>query len=136
MRARWMAVLVCVAATATGYGQSGTASNGNTPAAKNWAYPLGDQGATRYSTLSQITTANVGTLTRAWTFHTGTGRFAYPPMIVDGVIYFSAPSGIFAVDGVKGTLLWRYPEGPITPLSAATAAAAAAAAPGSLASVA
>lgn len=128
MKARWTALILAVAATASGFGQSGAVTPGNTPAAKNWAYPLGDQGATRYSTLNQITTANVGKLARAWTFHTGTGRFAYPPMIVDGVIYFSAPGGIFAVDGTKGTLIWKYPEGPITPMSATAAAAAQAAA--------
>ena len=119
---RYAAVLlILVAATLSAQSQ---APNG--AAGKDWAYPLGDQGAQRYSSLKQITTSNVTRLERAWVFHTGTGRFAYPPMIVDGVIYFSAPSGIFAVDGVKGTLLWKYPEGPIVPASAATLAAAAA----------
>ncbi|MEO8483018.1 MAG: PQQ-binding-like beta-propeller repeat protein [Acidobacteriota bacterium] len=121
---RYAAVLlVCVATTLSLQGQ---APNG--AAGKDWAYPLGDQGAQRYSSLTQITTANVGKLTRTWTFHTGGGRFAFPPMIVDSVIYFSAPNGIFAVDGVKGTLIWKYPEGPITPMVASAGAAAAAAA--------
>jgi glucose dehydrogenase len=48
-------------------------------AGKDWPSPLGDPGATRFSTLTQINTANVKTLTRAWTFHTGSARFAYPP---------------------------------------------------------
>jgi len=119
---KYVAVLsLCVVATLAVQGQ---APNG--AAGKDWAYPLGDQGAQRYSSLNQITTANVGKLTRAWTFHTGAGRFSFPPMIVDSVIYFSAPNGIFAVDAVKGTLIWKYPEGPIVPASAATLAAAAA----------
>ena len=38
---------------------------------KDWVYYGQDQGATRYSTLAQITTDNVTRLKRAWTFHTG-----------------------------------------------------------------
>jgi glucose dehydrogenase len=121
---RYVAVLsLCVIATLSVQGQSP-----NGAAGKDWAYPLGDQGAQRFSSLKQITTENVAKLTRAWTFHTGAGRFSFPPMIVDSVIYFSAPNGIFAVDAVKGTLIWKYPEGPIVPASAEALAAAAAAA--------
>ncbi len=123
---RYVAVLMmCVAATLYGQVQNG-APNG--PAGRDWAYPLGDQGAQRYSALKQITAENVGKLQRAWVFHTGGGRFAYPPMVVDGVIYFTNPNGVFAVDGVKGTLIWKYPEGAIKPMSAEAAAASAAAA--------
>src|SRR5215470_3204140 len=80
-----------------------------TEAGRDWAYPLGDPGATRYSSLSQISTSNVQNLTRAWTFHTGSGRFAYPPMVVNSVMYFSAPNGVFAIDAVTGQQIWKYP---------------------------
>jgi quinoprotein glucose dehydrogenase len=81
----------------------------NTTAGRDWAFPLGDPGATRFSSLNQINTSNVQNLTRAWTFHTQSGRFAYPPMVVDSVMYFTAPNGVFAVDAVTGQQIWKYP---------------------------
>ena len=54
---------------------------------KDWVYYGQDQGATRYSTLAQITTSNVSSLKRAWTFHTGdkSGFFESTPLAIDGV---------------------------------------------------
>ena len=40
----------------------------------NWASQSGDYSATRYSTLDQINTSNVGQLKVAWTFSTGVLR--------------------------------------------------------------
>ena len=82
-------------------------------AGRDWVYHLGDQGGSRFSTLTQINTSNVATLKRAWTFRTGSGRFAGSPMVVDGVMYFSAPNGMYAVDAVSGQQIWKYvPDGP------------------------
>src|SRR5215204_1145568 len=77
-------------------------------AGNNWTSNLGDQGGTRFSTLTQITTSNVARLKRAWTFHTGSGRFAGSPMVIDSVMYFSAPNGVYAVDSVTGKQIWKY----------------------------
>ena len=49
------------------------------PAGNNWPHHLGDQGGTRFSTLNQINVSNVSNLKRAWTFKTGSGRFAELP---------------------------------------------------------
>ncbi len=49
---------------------------------------------------------------RAWTFRTESGRFASAPMAIDGVMYFSAPNGVYAVDGATGTLIWKYVPAP------------------------
>src|SRR4051794_5777147 len=84
------------------------AQTGSSPAGRDWTYNLGDQAGTRFSTLTQITTSNVNRLKRAWTFHTGSGRFAGSPMVIDGVMYFSAPNGVFAVDAVTGQQIWKY----------------------------
>jgi glucose dehydrogenase len=73
------------------------------PAGNNWPHHLGDQGGTRFSTLTQINISNVSSLKRAWTFKTGSGRFASSPMVVDSVMYFSAPNGVYAIDAVTGT---------------------------------
>jgi glucose dehydrogenase len=77
-------------------------------AGRNWASPQGDPGSTRYSTLTQINATNVTRLRRAWTFKTGSGRFAGSPMVVDGVMFFSAPNGVFAIDATTGKEIWRY----------------------------
>jgi glucose dehydrogenase len=77
-------------------------------AGRDWVYHLGDQGGTRFSTLDQINVANVAGLKRAWTFKTGSGRFASAPMVIDSVMYFSAPNGVYAVDAVSGAQIWKY----------------------------
>ena len=76
----------------------------------DWTYYHGDQGATRFSTLTQINTGNVKSLKRAWTFHTGddSGFFESTPIVVDSVMYFSARTGVFALDAVTGTQIWKY----------------------------
>ena len=105
------------------------------PAGRDWPYHLGDQGGTRFSTLNQINVSNVSNLKRAWTFKTGSGRFASSPMVVDSVMYFSAPNGVYAVDAVTGVQIWKYapetaPTAPAAPpASPAPAPATPAAAP-------
>src|SRR5690349_21648933 len=69
-------------------------------AGRDWPYPQADPGGSRYSTLTQINPTNVKTLQRAWTFRTGAGRFASAPMVIDSVMYFSAPNGVYAIDAV------------------------------------
>ncbi len=90
-------------------------------AGRDWPNHLGDQGGTRFSTLNQINTSNVATLKRAWTFKTGSGRFASSPMVVDSVMYFSAPNGVYAIDAVTGTQLWKYSPVPEPAPAAGTA---------------
>src|SRR5919108_930973 len=78
--------------------------------AGNWLYYGQDQGATRYSTLAQITTDNVAQLTRVWTFNTGdkSGFFESTPLVIDGLMYLSAQNGVFAVDPLTGQQLWKF----------------------------
>jgi glucose dehydrogenase len=105
-------------ASATLAGVVTLAQNANRAAGRDWPYHLGDQGGTRFSTLNQINVSNVATLKRVWTFHTGSGRFAGSPMVVDSVMYFSAPNGVFAVDAVTGKQLWKYVPGDEDPAPA------------------
>jgi glucose dehydrogenase len=106
------------------------AQGGGQPAGANWPLPGGDQGGTRFSTLKQIDTANVANLERAWTFHTQSGRFAGAPMVVDSVMYFSAPNGVYALDAVTGTQIWKYAPAAPAPATAPEPAAGNSAAPG------
>jgi glucose dehydrogenase len=77
----------------------------------NWVYYGQDQGATRFSTLTQITADNVTKLTRAWTFHTGdkSGFFESTPIVVDSVMFFAAGNGFYALDAVTGQQIWKVP---------------------------
>ncbi len=90
-------------------------AQGGNQAGSDWANHQGDPGGTRYSTLSQINTTNVKSLTRAWTFRTNSGRFASSPMVVDGIMYFSAPNGVYAIDGATGVQIWKYAPESATP---------------------
>ncbi len=83
----------------------------STRAQNEWVHSGQDAGASKFSSLAQIDTSNVHTLTRAWTFHTGddSGFFESTPLVVDNMLYFASPqSGFFALDPVTGQQLWRY----------------------------
>src|ERR1700679_236409 len=66
-----------------------------------------------YSTLNQINRENVHSLQVAWTFDTGDqhpkSEFECNPIVVDGVLYATTPSGhVVALDGATGALRWRF----------------------------
>jgi glucose dehydrogenase len=84
-------------------------ASGPVSAQKNWASFGQDQGATRFSDLKQITTANVQKLTRAWTFHTGVKTANQTtPLVVDSVMFISASNGYYALDAVTGSQIWKF----------------------------
>jgi quinoprotein glucose dehydrogenase len=76
----------------------------------NWAHVGQDPGHAKYSTLDQINTGNVHTLQQAWTFHTGdkSGFFESTPLVIDGVMYLSAQNGVFALDPLSGSQIWKF----------------------------
>jgi quinoprotein glucose dehydrogenase len=98
MKSSIAALLVLIAGATSAHAQN------------NWVYYGQDQGATKYSTLAQITTENVKDLTRAWTFHTGAsgGFFETTPLVIDGVMYLNAGNAFFALDPITGTQIWKY----------------------------
>src|SRR6187455_3870957 len=83
----------------------------STSAQNNWTSFGQDPGATKFSTLTQINADNVKNLTRAWTFHTGdtSGFFESGLLVIDGVMYFSAQNGVYALDAATGQQIWKYP---------------------------
>lgn len=69
---------------------------------------------TYYSPLARIDTSNAATLGYAWSFdlHTTRGVEA-TPVVVDGVMYASAPWGfVYAVDARTGKELWSFDPHP------------------------
>ena len=77
---------------------------------QNWLTFWGDYKGVRHRTLDQINTANVKSLKLEWMFQVPVGgRFETVPLVVDGVMYFTAPDGYaFAADARTGRQLWRY----------------------------
>jgi quinohemoprotein ethanol dehydrogenase len=66
--------------------------------------------AAHYSPLQQITDKNIGALGLAWYLDIDSPMgLVAEPLIVDGVIYVSAPqSRVYAVDAATGKLLWSF----------------------------
>jgi quinohemoprotein ethanol dehydrogenase len=107
-----------------------------TPSGNNWLSYYGDLSGSRYSSLNQITTSNVGSLKQVWQMSLGTctasiiagnpvlpgapkgapnnptncGSMESNPVAVDGVLYTTnAPLGeTFAIDAATGAIIWKY----------------------------
>jgi alcohol dehydrogenase (cytochrome c) len=72
------------------------------PATETWPTYNGDYSGKRYSTLSQINATNINSLTLAWAFHTHTAAIKSTPLEVNGVLYFSTPDNVWAIDARFG----------------------------------
>jgi len=88
-------------------------------AGADWPAYGGTYGAQRYSTLAQITPANVGRLQRAWLIHTGDlpasaqARKQYgaetTPLKVGSSLYLCTPKNILmSLDAATGQTRWRF----------------------------
>src|SRR5258706_9987355 len=104
------------------------------PPTDAWPTHHGDYSGRRYSTLKQINGSNVTSLTLAWIYRANTsqggaitggegpetppasaGMGAFggleiksTPLLVNGVLYFSAPDHVWAVDARNGREIWHY----------------------------
>ncbi len=77
----------------------------------DWPRYTGDLAGTRFSTLKQINTQNVQTLTSAFTV-AGVGS-QETPIVINGVMYVSTPGGVLAVEADTGKEVWRYGPVPV-----------------------
>ena len=72
-------------------------------------------GAQRFSPLAQITKANVGSLRQAWAFDTGAQDLQVTPVVIDGLMYVTAGSTVFALQPETGVQVWKYvADGPVS----------------------
>jgi alcohol dehydrogenase (cytochrome c) len=80
----------------------------------NWLTYSGTLNGHRYSTLTQITPANVGNLELKWVFQARSlEKFEATPLVVDGVLYtVQAPNDIVAIDAATGRTFWVYSHRP------------------------
>jgi acido-empty-quinoprotein group A len=78
------------------------------PATDTWPTYNGDYSGKRFSTLDQINAGNINSLTLAWAFPTHSTTIKSTPLEANGVLYFSVPDNIWAVDARFGRSLWHY----------------------------
>ena len=79
------------------------------PPSDTWPGYHGDYSGERHSALTQINVQNVPELGLAWAFQTGqSNTIKSSPLVVDGVIYFTLPDNVYAVDARSGRQVWHY----------------------------
>jgi alcohol dehydrogenase (cytochrome c) len=84
-------------------------NTGSVPAVdKQWPTFLGDSSGKRFSALTQIDKSDVSSLTLGWAFQTHGATIKATPLMVDGVLYFSAPDHVWAVDARTGSQVWEF----------------------------
>ena len=94
-----------------------TAAQLGAPAGDDWLMHMGNLKGHRYSSLTQISKANVGTLKLAWKINLGycatknaaCGSFEANAVVAGGVQYLQDPFGaVYALDGATGARLWKW----------------------------
>src|SRR5579859_2206797 len=80
----------------------------------DWLLPAKTYAGNRYTELTQINKANVGTLRIAWeTSLADDGEQEAAPLIWNGTMYLSTPhDGVLALDASNGKLHWQTPYNP------------------------
>ena len=85
------------------------------PGAESWPTYNGDYSGRRHSSLNQINASNATALTSAWVYRAsnyGAAGFGSvvksTPILVNGVLYFTMPDNVWAVDARNGREIWHY----------------------------
>jgi alcohol dehydrogenase (cytochrome c) len=82
-----------------------------------WPTYNGDYSGRRFSPLEQITASNVTALTLAWQYRigdvsqqrgVGEPTIKSTPLMVNGVVYFTIPDHVYALDARTGEQIWQY----------------------------
>src|SRR6202522_1940422 len=78
------------------------------PPVDTWPTYNGDYTGRRYSPLDLINKSNVHGLTLAWAFQTHSVSVKSTPLEVNGVLYFSVPDHVWAIDATTGRQVWHF----------------------------
>ena len=85
--------------------------------ADTWPTYNGDYSGRRYSSLAQIDASNIDSLAIAWMYRingigaqrgVGEPSIKSTPLMVNGVLYFTIPDHVFAIDARTGEHIWQY----------------------------
>ena len=83
----------------------------------SWTTYNGDYSGRRFSSLQQIDSGNAGKLALAWFYRitnvgpqrgVGNPTVKSTPLMVDGVLYFTIPDHVWAIDARTGEEIWHY----------------------------
>ena len=87
------------------------------PPADAWPTYNGDYSGRRYSPLRQIDASNLGSLGIAWMYRisgvgplrgVGSPVIKSTPLMANGVMYFTIPDHVFALNARSGELIWQF----------------------------
>ena len=75
----------------------------------DWPTYNGDPGGNRYTTLTQIDKSNVARLAPRWVYSIpNAGQLQVTPVVVDGIMYVTAPNECYALDAGSGRQIWHF----------------------------
>jgi acido-empty-quinoprotein group A len=113
---RFLISTVFVSASALLMGQGLDPAKLLTLPTDTWPTYNGDYSGRRHSPLSQIDASNIGSLAPAWMYRTNVGPLRgvgnpgikATPLEVNGILYFTLPDHVWAIDARTGHELWTY----------------------------
>ena len=109
---RLLLALALLATTVFGQG-SLTPARLLQPSTDSWPTYNGDYSGRRFSTLSKVNANNINSLSLAWVFRAVTGTnlnatIKSTPLVVNGVMYFTVPDHVWAIDARTSRQIWHY----------------------------
>jgi alcohol dehydrogenase (cytochrome c) len=76
---------------------------------ENWVSYNGDYTGRRFSSMAEVTPANVSHLAAKWVFHTrNAGVLQVTPVVVAGVMFLTGSNDAYALDAKTGKQLWHH----------------------------
>ena len=84
------------------------------PAPDSWPTYNGDYSGRRFSPLAKVNESNVKNLSLAWVYRINGsddpfgGVIKATPLVVNGIMYFTVPDKVWAIDARTGRELWHY----------------------------
>ena len=109
-----MKIAIFLLATAT-FSQTLDPAKLSQPPTDTWPSFNGDYSGRRFSPLTNINAANVSSLSLAWVHRINVpsggqfpGSIKSSPVVVDGVMFFTVPDHVWAIDARTGRELWHF----------------------------
>ncbi|MGO8718586.1 MAG: acido-empty-quinoprotein group A [Acidobacteriaceae bacterium] len=100
--------LLLLASVGCLFAQNSTLTDSIPPVSGSWPTFNGDYSGRRYSLLTQINRTNVKLLKLAWAFQTHAATLKSTPLEVDGILYFTVPNQVWAIDAKTGEKIWEF----------------------------
>ena len=102
------AVLLLLASVSSMLAQNSTVTDSIQTVHGSWPTFNGDYSGRRFSPLTQINQTNVQSLKLAWAFQTHAAALKATPLEVDGILYFTVPNRVWAIDAKTGEQIWQF----------------------------